>query len=120
MLRNFWLLDASSDQLRGRISDPTKDLIGASMFDNTAAGTFFEAADSGDYLPASIPVRVSEGDYPEGLATQLYAARGNPKVEQYVWSDDKNDRAKAAISACYEAAKQVERSYDYVRASVLV
>lgn len=60
-------------------------------------------------LPASIPV-VTEDGY-EGMATQAMDFLENDRAFQMIFSEDRMERAKAAIYACQHTAKHVKAAF---------
>lgn len=52
-------------------------------------------------LPATIPVRTESGDI--GISTALVPFRNSEQAEEMVFSDEKLQRASAAIMACRHA-----------------
>jgi hypothetical protein len=74
----------------------------------TAYEAFYKAIEQFN-LPASVPVMTDEGDL--GLATQSLDFLENEQAFQMIFSEDKMERAKAAIYACEHTLKQINLNY---------
>ena len=74
----------------------------------TAYEAYYKAIEQFN-LPASIPVVSEEGD--AGLATQSLDFLENEQAFQMIFSEDKMERAKAAIYACEHTLKQIHLNY---------
>lgn len=75
----------------------------------TAYEAFYKAIEQFN-LPASIPVVTEEGDF--GLATQAIDFLENEKAFQMIFSEDKMERAKAAIYACDHTLSQIQQNFE--------
>jgi hypothetical protein len=80
-----------------------------SMDDYTTAYEAYYKAIEDFNLPASVPVIDNEGRV--GLATQAIDFLNNEQAFSLLFSDDKMDRAKAAIYACEHTLKKINDDY---------
>jgi len=78
------------------------------MEEITAFDAYYKAIEDFN-LPASIPVITGEGEI--GLATQAIDFLQNQEAFQLIFSDDKMDRAKAAIFACEHVLKKINSGH---------
>lgn len=74
----------------------------------TAYEAFYHAVEQFN-LPASIPVMTEDGE--PGLATQSLDFLENEEAFQMIFSEDRMERAKAAIYACEHTLKQIRMNY---------
>lgn len=74
----------------------------------TAYEAFYKAVEQFN-LPASIPVINEDGM--SGLATQSLDFLENEKAFRMIFSEDRMERAKAAIYACEHTLKQIENDF---------
>jgi hypothetical protein len=74
----------------------------------TAYEAYYKAIEQFN-LPASIPVINEDGDI--GLATQSIDFLENEEAFQMIFSEDKMERAKAAIYACEHTLKKINNNY---------
>ena len=74
----------------------------------TAYEAYYKAIDDFN-LPASVPVVDNEGRI--GLATQSIDFLNNEEAFSLLFSEDKMDRAKAAIYACEHTLKKINTGY---------
>ena len=74
----------------------------------TAYEAYYKAIDD-FYLPASVPVIDIDGRI--GLATQSIDFLKNEEAFSLLFSEDKMDRAKAAIYACEHTLKKINANY---------
>lgn len=74
----------------------------------TAYEAFYKAVEQFN-LPVSIPVVTEDGE--PGLATQSLDFLENEKAFHMIFSDDRMERAKAAVYACEHTLKQIDSSY---------
>lgn len=74
----------------------------------TAYEAFYKSIEDFN-LPASVPVMTEDGD--PGLATQSIDFLDNEIAFQMIFSEDKMERAKAAIYACEHTWKQINMNY---------
>ncbi len=79
------------------------------MDDYTTAYEAYYKAIEDFNLPASVPVIDNEGRV--GLATQAIDFLNNEQAFSLLFSDDKMDRAKAAIYACEHTLKKINDDY---------
>lgn len=75
----------------------------------TAYEAFYQAIEEFN-LPASIPVVTDEGDL--GLATQAIDFLENEKAFEMLFSEDRMERAKAAIYACQHTLDKLHKNYE--------
>lgn len=74
----------------------------------TAYEAYYKAIEEFN-LPASVPVMSDDGD--AGLATQSLDFLDNEQAFQMIFSEDKMERAKAAVYACQHTFKQIHLNY---------
>jgi hypothetical protein len=75
----------------------------------TAYEAFYKAVEDFN-LPASIPVMTEDGEI--GLATQAIDFLENEKAFQLIFSEDKMERAKAAVYACQHTLDKLNKNYE--------
>lgn len=86
--------------------DPEQDWDGTAV---TAYEAYYNSIEQFN-LPASVPVYTETGDV--GLATQSIDFLENEQAFEMIFSDDRMERAKAAIYACEHTLKQIHQNYD--------
>jgi hypothetical protein len=74
----------------------------------TAYEAYYKAIEDFN-LPAAVPVVDNDGKH--GLATQAIDFLKNEEAFGMLFSDDKMDRAKAAIYACEHTLKKINADY---------
>lgn len=75
----------------------------------TAYEAFYRAIEEFN-LPASIPVITEDGE--TGLATQSIDFLENHKAFEMLFSEDKMERAKAAVYACQHTLDKLHDNYE--------
>ena len=75
----------------------------------TAYEAYYKAIEQFN-LPASIPVATEEGEV--GLATQAIDFLENERAFEMIFSEDRMERAKAAIYACQHTLDKLHKNYE--------
>lgn len=75
----------------------------------TAVEAYWQAVEDGE-IPGSVIVESEDGV--RGLATVSFSVEGNARAQRYALSDDRRERAIAAIFACRTSIRSLHKYHE--------